>query len=50
MAGLLTLQRTLEELKWPYTIFGHDTPITVVAQYAAELYKYLASHKDKESV
>ena len=48
VAGLLTLQRTLEELKWPYTIFGHDTPITVVAQYAAELYKYLASHKDKE--
>lgn len=49
VAGLLTLQRTLEELKWPYTIFGHDTPITVVAQYAAELYKYMSSHKDRES-
>ncbi len=30
VAGLLTLQRTLEESKWPYTIFGHDTPITLV--------------------
>ena len=29
--GLLALQRCLEELGWPYTIFGHDTPITMVA-------------------
>ena len=49
VAGLLTLQRTLEELKWPYTIFGHDTPITLVAQYAAELYRYVSTHKDKET-
>ena len=42
--GLLALQRCLEELRWPYTIFGHDTPITMVAQYAAQLYEYLQSH------
>jgi succinyl-CoA synthetase beta subunit len=40
--GLLALQRTVEELGWPYTIFGHDTPITMVAQYAGELCKYLS--------
>jgi succinyl-CoA synthetase beta subunit len=39
--GLLALQRCLEELGWPYTIFGHDTPITMVAQYAGHLCKYL---------
>jgi succinyl-CoA synthetase beta subunit len=39
--GLLALQRTLAELGWPYTIFGHDTPITMVAQYAGQLCKYL---------
>jgi succinyl-CoA synthetase beta subunit len=49
VAGLLSLQRTLEELKWPYTIFGHDTPITLVAQYAADLYGYVSTHKDKET-
>jgi succinyl-CoA synthetase beta subunit len=42
--GLLALQRCLEELRWPYTIFGHDTPITMVAQYAAQLHEYLQSH------
>lgn len=41
--GLLSLQRTLEELGWPYTIFGHDTPITLVAQYAGQLCQYLAA-------
>ncbi len=42
--GLLALQRTLSELGWPYTIFGHDTPITMVAQYAGQLSKYLTPH------
>ena len=42
--GLLALQRCLEELGWPYTIFGHDTPITMVAQYAGQLYEYLKTH------
>jgi succinyl-CoA synthetase beta subunit len=42
--GLLALQRCLEELGWPYTMFGHDTPITMVAEYAGQLCKYLTSH------
>ncbi len=41
--GLLALQRCLEELHWPYAIFGHDTPITMVAQYAGQLSQYLTS-------
>lgn len=41
--GLLALQRCLEELGWPYTIFGHDTPITMVAQYAGQLCQYVTS-------
>ncbi len=35
--GVLTLQKTLEDLKLPYVIFGPDTPITLVAEYAARL-------------
>ena len=41
--GLLALQRCLEDLRWPYTIFGPDTPITMVAQYAGQLCTYLRS-------
>jgi len=46
--GLLALQRCLEELGWPYTIFGHDTPITMVAQYAGRLCQYLRSQKETD--
>jgi len=46
--GLLALQRCLEELGWPYTMFGHDTPITMVAQYAGQLCKYLTSHSPEK--
>ncbi|MCD4823282.1 MAG: hypothetical protein K8S55_01635 [Phycisphaerae bacterium] len=35
--GLLAMQRTLEDLRMPYVIFGPDTPITLVAEYAARL-------------
>jgi len=49
--GLLALQRCLEELDWPYTIFGPDTPITMVAQYAGQLWQYLTSQPaDRKSV
>jgi succinyl-CoA synthetase beta subunit len=41
--GLLALQRALEEFRWPYVIFGHDTPITMVAQYAGQLRRHLAA-------
>jgi succinyl-CoA synthetase beta subunit len=35
--GFLAMQRTLEELRLPYVIFGPDTPLTLVAEYAAKL-------------
>ena len=50
--GLLALQRCLEELGWPYTIFGPDTPITMVAQYAGQLCQvpYHSSRGQEEPV
>lgn len=45
VTGLLSMRDALEELEWPYVIFGHDTPITMVAQYAADLYNYLAENR-----
>ena len=35
--GLLALKDTLESLDMPYVIFGPDTPVTQVAEYAAKL-------------
>lgn len=35
--GLLSIRQTLEYLKLPYIIFGPDTPVTLVAGYAANL-------------
>jgi succinyl-CoA synthetase beta subunit len=35
--GLLTMKETLEALQLPYVIFGPDTPVTQVAEYAAKL-------------
>jgi hypothetical protein len=35
--GFLAMQRALEELRLPYVIFGPDTPLTLVAEYAAKL-------------
>jgi len=35
--GLATLKKTFENLGLPYVIFGPDTPITLVAEYAAKL-------------
>jgi hypothetical protein len=31
------MKKTLEFLKLPYVIFGPDTPVTMVAEYAAHL-------------
>jgi hypothetical protein len=31
------MKKTLEYLKMPYVIFGPDTPVTLVADYAARL-------------
>ena len=33
--GMLTLRDTLESLRLPYVMFGPDTPVTLVAEYAA---------------
>jgi hypothetical protein len=35
--GLLSLKQALEYLQLPYVIFGPDTPVTLVAEYAAKL-------------
>ncbi len=35
--GLVSLRNTLEQLELPYVIFGPDTPVTLVAEYAAKL-------------
>lgn len=35
--GLTAIKQTLEYLKLPYVIFGPDTPVTLVAGYAAKL-------------
>ncbi len=35
--GIQTMKQTLDYLKLPYVIFGPDTPITLVAEYAAKL-------------
>ena len=37
--GLLAMKDTLESLGLPYVIFGPDTPVTQVAEYAARLAK-----------
>ena len=35
--GLLSMKQALEYLQLPYVIFGPDTPVTLVAEYAAKL-------------
>jgi len=35
--GLTALRNALEALELPYVIFGPDTPVTLVAEYAAHL-------------
>lgn len=35
--GILAIKQALEYLKLPYVIFGPDTPVTMVAEYAAKL-------------
>ena len=40
--GFAVMQKTLENLGMPYVFFGPDTPITLVAAYAARLAKQCA--------
>jgi succinyl-CoA synthetase beta subunit len=44
--GMLIMKQTLEYLKLPYVIFGPDTPVTMVAEYAAKLVKAIACMED----
>ncbi len=43
--GLLAMKETLESLGLPYVIFGPDTPVTQVAEYAA---KFTLGYIEKE--
>jgi succinyl-CoA synthetase beta subunit len=46
--GILVMKQTLEYLKLPYIIFGPDTPVTMVAEYAARLAKAVAGMEEAE--
>jgi len=35
--GFIAMREALDSLRLPYVIFGHDTPITLVAEYAAKI-------------
>ena len=44
--GFLAMRETLESLRLPYVIFGHDTPVTLVAEYAARLARFVKTRKE----
>ena len=44
--GLLSLKRSLEYLKLPHVIFGPDTPVTLVAEYAAKVRNAVSKTKE----
>jgi succinyl-CoA synthetase beta subunit len=46
--GLLCMKQCLEDLGLPYVIFGPDTPVTSVAEYAARLMKAAAHLKERK--
>ncbi len=43
--GLLSIKQALEYLNLPYVIFGPDTPVTLVADYAAQLVRALTERE-----
>ena len=43
--GLLAMKKALEYLGMPYVIFGPDTPVTIVAEYAAKLVDAVSSQE-----
>lgn len=45
--GILAIKQALEYLKLPYVIFGPDTPVTMVAEYAAKLVNAVAKVKEE---
>ena len=44
--GLMAMKKTLEYLKLPHVIFGPDTPVTLVADYAARLAEAVSQKGD----
>lgn len=46
--GILAMKQTLEYLKLPYIIFGPDTPVTGVAEYAARLVKAMSGLEEDQ--
>ncbi|MGQ9616347.1 MAG: ATP-grasp domain-containing protein [Spirochaetota bacterium] len=44
--GVLAMKQTLEYLKLPYVIFGPETPVTMVAEYAARLVNAIETLKE----
>lgn len=46
--GLLALKQALEYLKLPYVIFGPETPVTMVAEYAAKLVNAVPEIKEEK--
>lgn len=44
--GLLAMKKALEFLGLPYVIFGPDTPVTLVAEYAAKLAEAVDPEED----
>jgi succinyl-CoA synthetase beta subunit len=47
--GFLAMRETLESLRLPYVMFGHDTPLTLVAEYAARLARFVRDRKEAQS-
>jgi len=43
--GFIAMKEILETLRLPYLIFGHDTPLTLVAEYAARVAKFVKKSK-----
>ena len=44
--GMTSLKKSLEYLKLPYVIFGPNTPVTLVAGYAAKLVNVFLACKE----
>ncbi|MBF0430189.1 MAG: hypothetical protein HQK83_02835 [Fibrobacteria bacterium] len=47
--GLLALKQALEYLQLPYIIFGPDTPVTMVAEYAAKLSNAVTAYQEENA-
>jgi succinyl-CoA synthetase beta subunit len=46
--GMLAMKQALEYLKLPYVVFGPETPVTMVAEYAAKLVNALPQVKEAQ--